>query len=68
MNEMQVFKYENSEVRTVERDGEVWWVLKDVCGALKISKHRDLAAKLEQDERASIKMDTPGGPRLCRKS
>lgn len=62
MNEMQVFKYEDNEVRTVERNGEVWWVLKDVCDALKISKHRDLAAKLDQDERASIKMDTLGGP------
>ena len=31
MNEMQVFQYENNEVRTVEQNGEVWWVLADVC-------------------------------------
>ena len=33
MNELQVFSYNSSEVRTVMRDGEPWFVLKDVCGA-----------------------------------
>lgn len=62
MNEMQVFKYKDNEVRTVEQGGEVWWVLKDVCRVLGISKHRDTASRLDEDERGSVKVDTPGGP------
>lgn len=61
MNAMQVFNYEGNKVRTVMKDGEPWWVLRDACQALGISKHRDMAAKLDADERASTKMDTPGG-------
>lgn len=28
MNELQIFKYENNDVRTVEINGEPWFVLK----------------------------------------
>jgi len=34
MNEMQIFTYRSNEVRTVERNGEPWFVLKDVCEVL----------------------------------
>ncbi len=61
MNAMQVFNYEGNKVRTVMKDGEPWWVLRDACQALGIAKHRDMAARLDADERASTKMDTPGG-------
>ena len=43
MNGLQVFQYEGKQVRTVEKDGETWWVLKDVCAVLGILKHRDLS-------------------------
>ena len=31
MNNIQIFKYENNDVRTVEMNGVPWFVLKDVC-------------------------------------
>ena len=31
MNRMQIFDYKGKNVRTVEIDGEPWFVLKDVC-------------------------------------
>lgn len=61
MNELQVFRYEGKQVRTVEKDGETWWVLKDVCAVLGILKHRDVAARLDADERGSVRVDTLGG-------
>lgn len=61
MNEIQVFNYESNEVRTVMIDGEPWFVLKDVCQVLGISKYRDVAPRLDDDERGLFKMDTPGG-------
>lgn len=38
-----------------------WFVLKDVCNILGISKHRDTAARLDADERGSVEVDTLGG-------
>jgi len=60
--ELQIFHYEGNRVRTVQRDGEPWWVLKDVCAVLGIEKYRDCAARLDDDERAPVVVDTPGGP------
>jgi anti-repressor protein len=63
MNEVQkVFDYKGLQVRTVVKDGEPWFVAKDVCEILDISKHRDAVARLDDDERGSAVVDTPGGP------
>ena len=61
MNNIQIFKYENNDVRTVEMNGEPWFVLKDVCKALGIAKYRDVADRLDADERAPVRVDTLGG-------
>ena len=67
MNGLQIFTYNGNEVRTVQKDGEPWWVLKDICEVLGISKYRDTAARLEDDEREPIRVDTLGGAQemLC---
>ena len=56
-----VFKYNDNEVRTIEHNGEPWFVLKDVCSILDISKYRDTAERLDPDERETVRVDTPGG-------
>ena len=61
MNELQTFTYQDSPIRTVQLDGEPWFVLKDVCAVLGISKYRDTADRLDEDERGSARVDTLGG-------
>lgn len=61
MNDLQIFNYNGAQVRTVEKNGEPWFVLKDVCEILGISKYRDTAARLDEDERGSARLDTLGG-------
>ncbi len=61
MNEMQVFKYENNEVRTVEQGGEVWWVLADVCRVLGLTNSRMTKKQLDEDEKGVSQIYTPGG-------
>lgn len=61
MSNIQIFNYQSKEVRTVEMGGEPWFVLKDVCNILGISKYRDTAARLDADERGSVEVDTLGG-------
>ena len=61
MNGLQVFSYEGNEVRTVQKGSNILWVLKDVCGILGIEKYRDAAARLDDDEREPVLVDTLGG-------
>ena len=48
--ELQIFDYEGNQVRTVQRDGEPWWVLKDVCVVLGLSNARMIADRLDKDD------------------
>jgi prophage antirepressor-like protein len=52
MNEVTIFPFEKGkEVRALTRDGEPWFVAKDVCDILGIRNHRDVLAKtLDEDE------------------
>jgi prophage antirepressor-like protein len=61
VNAIQFFNYQGKQIRTVLVEGIIWWVLKDVCGVLGIEKHRDVAARLDDDERGLVLVDTPGG-------
>lgn len=51
MNELQIFTYNDTPIRTQEIDGELWWVLKDVCGVLGISDHKSVSRRLDDDEK-----------------
>ena len=48
MNGLQVFTYEGTPLRTIEKDGGIWWVLKDVCNVLKIKNSRDVSNRLDK--------------------
>ena len=61
MNEI-VKIYKNSPIRIVEKDGEPWFVAKDVCNILEIKNRRDTLNKcLDEDERGVDIIYTPGG-------
>lgn len=60
MNELQTFDYNGSQVRTVEKDGEAWWVLSDVCVALGISNVSQAASRLDEDERSMFNIGRQG--------
>lgn len=61
MNELQVFQYNNTEIRTIEKDGVLWWVLSDVCKVLGLSTPARVAERLEADENGMSQIHTPGG-------
>ena len=60
-NNLQTWNYESSEIRTIEKDGEPWWVLADVCKVLEISNSRNVSSRLETDEKGVTLVDTLGG-------
>ena len=61
MSELQIFNYDGNEVRTIQIDGEPWWVLKDVCTVLSIGNARDVFSRLDDDEKGVDQIDTLGG-------
>ena len=50
MSNIRIFNYNSVEVRTIQKDGEPWFVLRDVCNVLGISHVKDTADRLDQDE------------------
>ena len=61
MNELQIFHYNDNEVRTVQIDGEPWWVLKDVCEVFGETNYRRVSGRLDEDEKGVSQINTPGG-------
>ncbi|MEW1933078.1 BRO family protein [Rhodococcus sp. NPDC079359] len=55
------FQYGDSVVRTVLVDGEPWFVLADLCKALRLTQNRNVTARLSEDQKGVRPMDTPGG-------
>lgn len=63
MNDLQLFKFENKDVRTLQIDGEPWFVGKDVTEILGYSKSRNALARhvaIEDKEVVPIQCDLGG--------
>lgn len=56
---LEVFSYQNSNLRVVHRDGEPWFVAKDVCNILEIDTSQ--TRRLDEDEKGLRLIQTPGG-------
>lgn len=52
---LQIFEYENHrQFRIIDRNGEPWFVLGEVCRELEISNPRDAASRLDDDEKDAV--------------
>lgn len=60
MNQLQIFSYSDKQVRTLLKDGEPWWVLKDVCDILGLTNPSVVAERLEDDERSKFDLGRQG--------
>lgn len=61
MSSLTVFQFNSIQVRVVVVNNEPWFVAKDLCQVLGISKYRNAISRLDDDERESFKLDTLGG-------
>lgn len=50
MNDLQIFVYSGEQLRTIQRDDGLWWVLRDVCRVLNIGNITDTKKRLDPDE------------------
>ncbi len=66
---LEIFKYQSGEeqpckeVKTIEIDGEIWFVAMDVCKALEIPNIADAVSRLDFDERLTSVLPISGQSR-----
>ncbi len=60
-NTLQSFSFDSHGVRVIEKDGEPWFVARDICSALDISNVSDALTRLDDDERGDIGLNDVTG-------
>ena len=61
MNKVTIYRYdENKPVRTLNLNGEPWFVLRDVCEVLGLGNSRMVADRLDEDEKGVSQIYTLG--------
>ena len=61
-NQLQIFESEEfGKIRIIERDGQPWFVGKDVCNVFGDSHYRRSIGALDNDEKGVTQIATPGG-------
>lgn len=61
-NNIVAFKYEEQQVRTIEKNGEPWFVGKDVADILGYSDTAQAVRKhIDNEDKGVVEMTTPGG-------
>ena len=66
MNELQIFNNsEFGEIRTIEINGEPWFVASDICNALELSNTTSAVGRLDDDEKSKFNLGLSGGETNC---
>lgn len=50
INDLKIFSYLGNDVRTIVKNNETWFVLKDVCDVLRLKNTTHVANRLDDDE------------------
>lgn len=62
MNDLSIFAFGDCMIRTIEKDGEPWFVGKDVAAALGYKEiQKAVRDHVDNDDKGVSEMDTPGG-------
>jgi prophage antirepressor-like protein len=56
------FRFEENQVRVIMKDGDAWFVAKDVCEVLEHTDPSMAVSRLDDDEKDTSNVGTPGGP------
>ena len=59
------FEFDATLVRTIAKEGQAWFVAKDVCDILDIDNPSQAVARLDEDEKGITTTYTTGGAREC---
>lgn len=62
MNDVTIFNFDGADFRVIIRDGQPWFVAKDVLGVLDLNNVTNALRNLDEDERGLQILNTLGGP------
>ena len=57
------FEFDTTLVRTIAKEGQAWFVAKDVCDILGIADPSMALSRLDEDEKGTTSVGTTAGPR-----
>ena len=60
MNNTMTLAFNDTEVRSITADNEIWFALVDVCKILELSNPRRVAQRLDDDEKRNLKLRLAG--------
>lgn len=60
MTDTMVLAFNDTEVRSITEENEIWFALVDVCKILELSNSRRVAQRLDDDERRNFKLHRQG--------
>lgn len=61
MSNLTIFEFESKKVRVIDKNGEPWFVAKDLCNILEIKNVSDSLSRLDDDEKGIDRIYTLGG-------
>ncbi|HIF09346.1 MAG TPA: hypothetical protein EYQ81_05520 [Sneathiellales bacterium] len=60
---MNTFKYETHQLKPIEKDGEIWFVAKEVCRILGLTYISQAVSSLDEEDKGLYKVHTNKGDR-----
>ena len=60
MTDTIILAFNDTEVRSITEENEIWFALVDVCKILELSNPRRVAQRLDDDEKRNFKLRLPG--------
>lgn len=60
MTDTMILAFNDTEVRSITEENEIWFALVDVCKILELSNPRRVAQRLDDDEKRNFKLRLPG--------
>lgn len=62
MEKLNLFQsVEFGQVRTVIKNGDIWFIAKDICDCLDVKNVSDALSRIDEDEKGIVLTDTQGG-------
>lgn len=61
MNQIVPFTYEDNSIRVVEKDGDPWFVAKDVCDFFGVTNRNRVMQNIADEDKGGTRLSTPGG-------
>ena len=68
MDNIQIFKFDSSSIRTLKINNEPWFVAKDVCDALDLTNPSMAVGTLDDDERSKLNLGRQGETNIVNES